>query len=55
MLLRCKPFLKVFFLLPPLIGCTQTQQIAIDYPTLDTDASSATQARQFQALPGFQA
>lgn len=41
-----------------LVGCAQTRQIAIDYPSADTHSSSSTQsthARQFQALPGFQA
>jgi hypothetical protein len=40
-----------------LAGCTQTRQLAVDYPTgesNDPNAAQSTKAHQFQALPGFQ-
>jgi hypothetical protein len=40
-----------------LAGCTPTRQLAVDYPTgesNDPNAAQSTKARQFQALPGFQ-
>jgi hypothetical protein len=40
-----------------LVGCAQTRQVAIDYPSTDTKTSESgqsTHTRQFQALPGFQ-
>ncbi|MCX7097170.1 MAG: hypothetical protein NTV43_04605 [Methylococcales bacterium] len=36
-----------------LAGCAPTRQIAIDYPATQVNDGQATQARQFQALPGF--
>jgi hypothetical protein len=41
-----------------LAGCTETRQLAVDYPTADSDDSKSgqsTKAQPFQALPGFQA
>jgi len=40
-----------------LVGCAPTRQIAIDYPstqTNDAQPGQLTQSHQFQALPGFQ-
>ena len=40
-----------------LAGCAPTRQLAIDYPSAqanDVKSAQATQARQFQPLPGFQ-
>jgi hypothetical protein len=41
-----------------LAGCTQTRQLAVDYPTgesNDPQSTQATKAHKFQVLPGFQA
>ncbi len=40
-----------------LAGCTQTRQLAVDYPTgegNDPKSAQSTKAHQFPALPGFQ-
>jgi len=40
-----------------LVGCAPTRQIAIDYPSAQTNdpkSAQVTQAHQFQPLPGFQ-
>lgn len=40
-----------------LAGCTPTRQLAVDYPTgesNDPNAAQSTKSHQFQALPGFQ-
>ncbi|WP_411726104.1 hypothetical protein [Methyloglobulus sp.] len=40
-----------------LAGCTQTRQIAVDYPTTETNdpkSAQSTKSHQFQALSGFQ-
>lgn len=58
MSIRYRPSLK-FSLLAGMVlaGCTQTRQIAVDYPTAETNdpkSPQSTKAHQFQALPGFQ-
>jgi hypothetical protein len=40
-----------------LVGCTQTRQLAVDYPTAESNdpkSGQSTKVHQFQALPGFQ-
>ena len=58
MSIRYNPSLK-FSLLTCVVlaGCTQTRQLAVDYPTgesNDPNSVQSTKAHQFQALPGFQ-
>lgn len=58
MSIRYSPFLK-FGLLASVVsaGCTQTRQLAVDYPTAESNdqkSAQSTKAHQFQALSGFQ-
>jgi hypothetical protein len=54
----CSPLLVFSFLVGMVLaGCTQTRQIAVDYPTGESDdpkSAQSTKQHQFQALPGFQ-
>ncbi|PPD39734.1 MAG: hypothetical protein CTY16_18780 [Methylobacter sp.] len=58
MSIRYTPFLKLSLLASAVLaGCTQTRQVAIDYPTAEANGAQSaqtTKAHPFQALPGFQ-
>lgn len=58
MSIRYSPFLQFGLLASVvLVGCTQTRQLAVDYPTAepnDQKSAQSTKAHQFQALSGFQ-
>ena len=46
-----------FFACAVIAGCTQTRQLAVDYPTAESNdpkSGQSTKTYQFQALPGFQ-
>ncbi|MEQ1484366.1 hypothetical protein [Methyloglobulus sp.] len=58
MSIRYSPSLKFGLIVSvALSGCTQTRQVAVDYPTADSSdpkSAQSTKAHPFQALPGFQ-
>jgi hypothetical protein len=53
-----KPLLKINLLVVLLLlGCTQTRQVSVDYPTgesSDPKAAQSTKAQPFEAISGFQ-
>ncbi len=59
MLTRNRSFINVYLISTLLVaGCTESRQIAVDYPTADaadSKSSQTTMPRAFQALPGYQA